>query len=105
MTRDKYLEICYEMGDEPDPERTPPELGDFPVDSQKAIILYGKLGDRLVPDIGYVGKDFSILPLLMDIYGVEDRELFIETLLILDQRMIERSAEAMKRERDKLKKK
>ena len=93
------------MDDIPDPERMPPELEDFPTDSQKAILLYGKLGDRIVADVGYVGKDFSILPLLMDIYDIEDKELFTETLLILDQRMIEKSAEAMKRERDKLKSK
>ena len=105
MTQGKYLEICDKFGDEPDPEKCPPELEDFPVDVQQAIMLYGKLGDRVVADIGYVGKEMSALPLLMDIYGIEDRELFIETLLILDQRMIERSAEAMKRERDKLKKK
>ncbi len=56
-------------------------------------------------DFGYIGKDFTNLPLFLDLYEVEFKELFIETLLLLDQKMIEKSQEAMKRERDKMKKK
>ena len=105
MTKDKYLEICYEMGDTPNPDKCPPDLEDFPLDVQKAIVAYGKFGDRVAADIGYIGKDLSPLQVYMDLYDVESKELFIDTILSLDQRMIEKSAEAMKRERDKLKKK
>ena len=80
-------------------------LEDFPVDVQSAILTYGKLGDRIQADIGYIGKDLTSLPILMDLYQVDNKEIFIETILLLDQHMIEKSAQAMKRERDKLKKK
>lgn len=93
------------MGDDPDPEKCPPDLEDFPPDVQKAIIVYNKLGDRVAADIGYLGKEFSTIDLWMRIYKVEDQEIFLESLLILDQKMIEKSAETMKREREKLKKK
>jgi hypothetical protein len=105
MTKDKYLEMCFEMDDEPDPERCPPDLEDFPADVQKGILVYGMLGDRIAADIGYLGKDLTSLPVLMDIYEIEYKDLFIQTILLLDQKMIEKSAAAMKRERDKLKQK
>lgn len=93
------------MEEDPDPEKCPPDMEDFPSDTQKAIFVYSKLGDRIAAEIGYLGKDFSSLPIFMDLYKVEDKEIFMETLLLLDQRMIEKSAEAIKRERDKIKKK
>lgn len=93
------------MGEEPDPERCPPSLEDFPLDVQKAVVVYAKLGDRVVADIGYLGKDLSSLEFFTDLYEVEFKEIFVETILLLDHRMIEKSAQEMKRERDKLKKK
>lgn len=105
MPKEQYLDVCFQMGDEPDPDRCPPGLEDFPLDVQKGIMVYGKLGDRLAADIGYLGKDLTSLPILMDLYEVESKEIFVETILLLDQKMIEKSAAAMKRERDKLKKK
>lgn len=97
--------MCDQMGDEPDPNRCPPDLEDFPLDVQRAIICYGMFGDRVAAEVGYMGKDFTTINLLMDLHGVEHKQLFVETLLLLDQRMIEKSAEALKREREKLKKK
>jgi hypothetical protein len=105
LDKGKYLEVCAELGEEPDPERCPPDFEDFPVDVQSAILTYGKLGDRIQADIGYIGKDLTSLPILMDLYQVDNKEIFIETILLLDQHMIEKSAQAMKRERDKLKNK
>ena len=83
----------------------PPELDDFPLDVQSAIITYGRLGDRVDGDIGYLGKDFTTLPLHIKIFKVENEDLFLETLLRLDQRMIERSAEELRRERERIKNK
>lgn len=103
MTQEKYLETCRQVGDEPNPDRMPPGVHDFPSDVQKAMILFNKLGDRIFPDIGYLGKDYTQLPIYMDVYEVEDRRLFLETLLRLDSKLIQKSAAAMKAERDKIK--
>ena len=103
MTRQKYFEVCAQMEVDPNPEKIPPEVSDFPVDVQKAIILFNKLGDRIVADIGYLGKDYTQLPVYMEVYEVEDKKLFLETLLRLDARIIEKSAAAMKSARDKAK--
>lgn len=97
--------MCEQLNEEPDYNKIPPDFTDFPLEVQEAIITYGKLGDRVVADVGYMGKDYTSLPLHMEILKVRDKELFLETILRLDERMIKKSAEAMKRERDKLKSK
>jgi len=103
MTRDMYFDLCEQMQEEIDPEKIPPEVDDFPADAQKAIILFNKLGDRIYPDVGYLGKDYTQLPIYMDVYEVENRRLFLETLLRLDSKLIQKSSEALKAERDKIK--
>lgn len=103
MTADRYYAMCEQLGKEPNPDEIPPEVSDFPEDAQKAILLFNKLGDRVLPDIGYLGKDYTQLPVYMDVYEVEDRKLFLETLLRLDSKLIQKSAAQMKAERDKLK--
>lgn len=95
--------MCEQLGKDPDPEEIPPELSDFPEEIQWAIVTFGKLGDRIQPDVGYIGKDLTTLELHMRLLDIEREDLFLETILLLDERMIKRSAEAMKRERDKLK--
>ena len=104
MTKERYFEICSQMGDEPNPDRIPPDVEDFPLDVQRALILFNKLGDRVLPDIGYLGKDYSQVPTLMEVYEVEDKKLFLEALLRLDARLIEKSQAEMKAARERLKK-
>ena len=103
MTSDKYFNLCEQMGKEPVDDEIPPDLDDFPTDVQKAIILYNKLGDRIYPDIGYLGKDYTQLPIYMDVYEVADKKIFLEALLLLDSKTIEKTQAAMKAERDKIK--
>lgn len=103
MTKERYFSLCEQLNQEPKLEEIPPEIEDFPSDVQKALLLYNKLGDRIYPEIGYLGKDYTQLPIYMDVYEVSDKKLFLETLLRLDAKTIEKSAEALKRERDKIK--
>lgn len=97
--------MCEQTGKEVNYEEIPPELEDFPEEVQQAILTFGKLGDRIVADIGYLGKDFTSLPLHMELLDLENKSIFVETILRLDERLISKSAEAMKRERDKMKRK
>ena len=103
MTRERYLQMCEQLGKEPNPEEIPPDFEDFPAEMQQAIAVFNSLGDRVYPDIGYIGKDYTNLPLLIDVYGIEDSEYLVEILHYLDGRAIQKSAETLKRERDKLK--
>ena len=71
-----------------------------------AINVFNRLGDRIYPDIGYIGKDFTNLKLYQKVYGVEeDDDFFLEVIEWLDARAIKKSAEQLKREYDKMKRK
>lgn len=102
-TRETYYKICEQLGQEPDPDRIPPEIDDFPNDVQLAMSIHSKLGDKVVADIGYSGKDLTSLPLHMRLSGISNEEIFLETILRLDERIIKKGQEEMQRARDKLK--
>lgn len=101
MSKDKYLEMCEQIGEEPSERKMPPDLNDFPDLIQKAIITFNKLGDKIVADIGYMGKDLTSLPIHFEIHNVEDKELFLETILILDARIIKNSQDKVRSEHEK----
>ena len=65
------------------------------------------MGDRIYPDIGYIGKDYTNFDFLIKHYGVEEhnKEYIFETLLWLDSRAIEDSQKKLKAEYDRLKRK
>ena len=93
------------MGQEPDPDEIPPDWEDLPEIVILALNTFHSLGDRIYPDIGYVGKDFTNLPFYLNIYGIDNEELFLEILNYLESRAIKQSQDALKREREKLKRK
>ncbi len=108
MTRDRYFKMCEQMGQEPKENEIPPDMDDFPEIAIDAINTFSYLGDRVYPDIGYMGKDFTNLSYYLDMYGIEtteDKELFLEILTYLESRAIKTSQEMLKREREKLKRK
>ncbi len=91
------------MGKEPDDKEIPPDLEDFPDITVYALLTFQNLGDRMYPDIGYMGKDFTTLPYYINMYGIEDTGLFLEILTYLESRAIKQSQDTLKREREKLK--
>ena len=105
MTKDKYMSMCVQMCTEPREDKCPPDIDDLPFVLQQAIIVFNRLGDRVFPDIGYLGKDYTALPIHMKVVGVVEEELFLEALVRLDSYLIEKSAKQMKAARDALKRK
>tara|TARA_B100000497_G_C7437114_1_gene272357 strand:- start:88 stop:420 length:333 start_codon:yes stop_codon:yes gene_type:complete len=105
MTRERYLEMMEQLGKEPIESEIPPSWEDFPEDVISSINIFNLLGDRAYPDIGYIGKDYTNLPILADVYGVNDTEFLMDILNFLDSRAIQKSSESLKKERDKLKRK
>lgn len=105
MTKEKYLEMEEQLGREPNPERCPPGIEDFPQIVINAIEIFNFLGDRVYPEIGYIGKDYTNLPILMSLYEIDDKELLLEVLSRLDAEAIKVSQERLKREYDKMKSK
>lgn len=105
MTKDKYLEMEEQLGREPDPDKCPPGVEDFPELIYDAITIFNMLGDRVYPEIGYIGKDFTSLPILLEVLKVDNVDLVMEALSRLDGHAIKKAQEQLKREYDKIKRK
>ncbi len=105
MTADRYFELCEQMNKKPKEEEIPVSWEDLPLIVQEAVNCFNVLGDRIEADIGYLGKDYTALSAFTKEYDIEERMLFIEVLAWLDSRAIKKSAEKMKQEHDKLKRK
>ena len=107
MTKDQYLRMVEQTGEEIDWEKCPPEMEDFPDSVHIAISIYNSLGDRMYPDIGYVGKDFTNLSLLYKNYYVVEhqKDWIFELLLFLDSSNIKESQRRLKSEMDKIRRK
>jgi len=105
MTRNKYLTMCEQLGKEPNDIEIPPDWEDFPEIVRDAINSFNQLGDRVYPEIGFVGKDYTNLNHYLEIYDVNDKEFFLEIISWLDSRAIKKSSENLKRQYDKLKRK
>ncbi len=107
MTKDQYLRMVEQTGEEIDWKRIPPELDDFPDSIINALNIYNSLGNRLGSDIGYIGKDFTNLEFLYKLYDIKsyEKDWLFELILFLDYRAIEESQKKMKAEYDKIKRK
>lgn len=105
MSKDRYLEIQEQLGLPIDPEKCPPDVEDFPEIVIDALNVFNSLGDRIYPEIGYVGKDYTNLELFIKLYEIGNIDLFMSILLRLDAHAIKTSQDRLKREYDKLKSK
>ena len=105
MTRDRYLDMMEQLGKEPVVEEIPPDFNDLPEIMVDALNTFNMLGDRIYPEIGYTGKNYTNLPFFIEVYNIEDTEFFLEILSWLDSRAIKKSSEQMTKEYDKLKRK
>ena len=107
MTPDRYFEMQEQMGLEIIEEDIPPSLEDMPDIVINAIHIFNRLGDRVYPEIGYIGKDYTNFNLYMKVYGIhkEEKDFLLEIIGWLDARAIKQSAEQLKREYDKIKRK
>ncbi len=103
MTRDRYLEMKNQLGEEPIEAEIPPDWEDFPEIVVYALNTYNMLGDRIYPEIGFIGKDYTNLKQYIEVYGIEDTEFFMQILSWLDSRTIKKSSEKLKAEYDKMK--
>ena len=103
MTRNRYLEMKEQLGEPPIESEIPPDWEDFPDIVVYALNAFNMLGDRVYPEIGYVGKDYTNLKHLIEVYGIEDIEFFMQILSWLDSRAIKKSSEKLKQEYDKVK--
>lgn len=73
MTKDTYFEMCEMLGEEPLEAEIPIELSDFAELVQQCFVMYGILSDTWDSMGGnYLGKDYSIIFNLFDLYQISD---------------------------------
>lgn len=107
MTKEQYLMMCEQLGNEPIPEEIPVDFSDFPYEVQDVINIFSILPDNWEGMSGtYMGKDFSLLPYLFDnIFEVSDRKISMKILLIIDRIVKEQYAQKAKQAKQKAKRK
>jgi len=107
MTKDQYLMMCEQTGDEIDWEKCPPEWNDFPTVVLDAMNIFHSMGDRIYPEIGYIGKDYTNFDFLLKQYSIEEhqKDYVFDLIMTLDSRRIEASQKKLKAEYDKIKRK
>tara|TARA_B110000908_G_scaffold169268_1_gene226038 strand:- start:1366 stop:1728 length:363 start_codon:yes stop_codon:yes gene_type:complete len=74
MDAEKYLTMCATFGDTPDPEKMPPEYSSFPSYVHVAMEIFNALPDLFSGGMSpiYTGKAISSLPVLYDLYMVDN---------------------------------
>ena len=100
MTQEAYFEMCEALGTEPLEEEIPVEIQDFPDTIQNSFAMYNVLSDIWDTMGGnYLGKDYSILFNLFELYDIDDQQ---EKLLHLNiMQHIDSVRAAMTREKIK----
>ena len=107
MSKDQYLEMMDQMNEEPDWDKCTPDWEDFPELVVTCMNIYHSMGDRIFPDVGFIGKDYTNFKFLLENYGIEEhqKDFVFDTLLWLDSRAIEASQKRLKAEYDRMKRK
>ena len=83
MDVDKYLLICEQLGQEPDPTKMPLELSEFPEEVQVAFFMFSLLSDDWDGTSGtYMGKKWEPLDYYFNLYDIDDKKVIAEEWLL-----------------------
>jgi len=85
MDTEQYLLMCDQMGWEPEINKIPKDPSEFSLEVQNCLILFNALPDNWDGMSGsWMGKDYSGLMDIMDIYEMEARRNIFELLKIAE---------------------
>jgi len=94
--------MCEQLGTEPKLEEIPADYADFPYLVQMAITVYSVLPDRWEGFSGtYMGKEYALLPYLIESYEIEDIPRFLQFIYIINNIVMQQRAEEQKRRQKK----
>ena len=78
--------MCEQMGWEPVEEEMPKDPGFLPLDVQNALIVFNVLPDKIEGMSGtWLGKDFSALEAILNIYDIDNRREVLDYILIIQR--------------------
>jgi len=97
--------MCEQTGEEINWEKCPPDVEDFPSVVIYALNIFNTLGNKIYPEIGYTGKDFTNFEFLLKQYNIPKHQVdyVLDLILWLDSRAIEKSQKKLKAEHDRIK--
>lgn len=97
MTIDQYYQMCEQMGIEPREEDTPIDPSTLSDTGQQTLVLLNSLPDIWEGMSGsWMGKDYSGLGAIMDIYEISDRKAVFELLKVAENEMSKYYSEKQK---------
>jgi len=80
--------MCEQMGWEPDENRIPIDPSALSLEAQHALVLLNALPDKWEGMSGaWMGKDYSGLAAIMDIYNMEDKRAVFELLQVCEREL------------------
>ena len=97
---DKYLSICEQLGQEPDPDKMPLEISDLPSEVQVAFFIYDFLEDVWDWMSGtYLGKRWSNIEYLIKVYEIEDPKTMLLIMKLWESTVVQHRADKAEQKR------
>jgi hypothetical protein len=87
MTKEMYLTMCEQLGNEPELSEIPVEVEDLPLEAQQALLAYRMLRDEWEGFNGlYLGKSLVGLTEILDFIECDqqDRKLIVTLIQTID---------------------
>lgn len=85
MTKEVYYDMCEALGADPIESEIPIEFDDLILDVQESLIIYNGLQDNWDSMSGrYLGKNFSGLSDILELYNVEDKRTTFNIIRKID---------------------
>jgi len=102
MTKNKYIDMCEQLGKVPLDDEMPADFEDFPHIVQTAMNIHAILPDKWEGMSGtYMGKDYILLPYLAEeVYKVDNKAQLVQFITLIDRLiMAQRAAEQKHKQR------
>jgi hypothetical protein len=74
-------------------------------ENKLAYNIYSMLGNRVYGDVGFIGKDYTNLPILIEIHEICDKHLLLTLLNVIEMHYIDKNQKQLKKMYDDMKKK
>jgi hypothetical protein len=97
---DKYLLLCEQLGEEPDPTKMPLELSDLPEEVQVAFFMWALLPDHWEGMSGtYMGKYWDGIEYYFKLYGIEEPKVVLYIMKMYEGELVSHRAEEAEKKR------
>ena len=85
MTRETYLDMCEQLGSQPQEKEIPVMLEDMPIDVELAYNVYNLLPDKIDSFNGvYYGKELDKAPLMLEFLEIQSKKDIFKIIIIID---------------------